>query len=129
MAAALPKDAVLIEFIRFTHVDLGTVAAEQSAKSHYAAFCLTAAEPESVPLFSIWGGRAYRGVGSEFRQALPLRLSRVALRTRTARHVTPSGASCAPFCSTTYLPPLGRMGSLILSADGELVHVPFQACR
>ena len=134
VANALPKDTVLVEFVRFTVYDFQAVPAQGERlwkEARYLAFVLPAGEPDRVQMLDLGEAVFIDQRIARFRAALTGELEQG--RDLGARPtVSPSrpdeaeGLALRQALFDPLLPALGDRQQLLLSPDGDLTRLPFE---
>ncbi len=121
VAAALPPDAALVEYVTFRAFDFAT-AFERDRYGWQAprtfAFVLAADQPDEVRVFDLGPAEVIDQLVQEFRAGL---------QRAGGRDVSPAGRALRAAVFDRVAEVLGSRRRLLLAPDGELVHVPFEA--
>ena len=127
---ALPKNAALVEFVRFSVFDFKAVPARGETRwkpARYVAFVLPAGEPDNVKLIELGEAEPIERMIAGFRASITggersLRPSEPLLSTRTN-----DGTDLRRAVFDPLVPALGGCTRLLLAPDGDLTRLPFEA--
>jgi CHAT domain-containing protein/tetratricopeptide (TPR) repeat protein len=130
-AALLPKQAVLIEFLRFTRrtgIWVDPDAEEDGARDWYVAFVIFSAPGEQLKLIDLGPASEIDGLVAAYRRSLER-------AGGTARHILRSGDAGAEDVGDTIkrrlVDPLvaavEQRTRVLIAPDGELTNLPFEA--
>ncbi|NER82554.1 MAG: CHAT domain-containing protein, partial [Leptolyngbya sp. SIO1D8] len=130
---ALPKDAVLVEFISFEVFDFKAVAAKGEKEwkpDHYMAFVLSAETPDQIHLVDLGEVDAVDQMIATFRTFLTRekedadRFGRA--ESPLSEPLIENGHELRATIFDPLLPAIGRCKRLFLAPDGDLSRLPFE---
>ena len=133
VSMALPEDAALVEFVRFSVFDFKSVPGRREAKwkpAHYLAFVLRAGEPDNPRMIDLGEADAIDDKIATFRTAITgeseIRGSTQQMSSPASERTNDVGRNLR---SVVFDPLLGALGShkrLLFAPDGDLSRVPFE---
>jgi tetratricopeptide (TPR) repeat protein/CHAT domain-containing protein len=125
VAAALPEGSVLVEFVRSPEWDFRALFAQSAPDeptARYYAFVLAAGQPDAVRLIDLGPADEVDRLVSAYRTALTSATGPTRLEALRATGTALRAAAFDPLAAAA-----GDRTRLILSPDGELHRVPFDA--
>jgi CHAT domain-containing protein/tetratricopeptide (TPR) repeat protein len=134
VALALPPGAALVEFVRFEVTDFEAVPARGEQlwqPGHYLAFVMPAGEPDRVQMFDLNKAGPIDRLVAAFRTDVTGEAERRNLSRGPARPTADADATPGECLRAAVFDPLtealGACRRLLLSPDGDLTRLPFEA--
>ena len=129
VARALPVEAVLIEFVRFTAYDFHAVPQRGEAvwqAARYGAFVMRAEAPEDVQLIDLGEAVPIERMIAAFRASLPGGDRQLHIAAATPSESPSDGAALRAAIFDPLVPALRGHTRLFLAPDGDLTRLPFE---
>ena len=129
VARALPVEAVLIEFVRFTTYDFHAVPQRGEAvwqAARYGAFVMRAEAPEDVQFIDLGEAVPIERMLAAFRASLPGGDRQLRVATAAPSEPPSDGAALRAAIFDPLVPALRGHTRLFLAPDGDLTRLPFE---